>query len=91
MRAEARDTSGPGQELDAFHIRNFFDGIRKGAALHSDILSGHRSTLLVQLGNIAQRVGRTLHTDPANGRILHDKDAMRLWKREYEKGWEPRV
>lgn len=91
LRAEARDTSGPGQELDAFHIRNFFDAIRKGSTLNSDILSGHRSTLLVQLGNIAQRVGRTLHTDPANGRILHDKEAMRLWKREYEKGWEPRV
>lgn len=91
LRAEARDTSGPGQELDAFHIRNFFDAIRKGTTLHSDILSGHKSTLLMQLGNIAQHVGRTLHTDPANGRILHDKEAMGLWKRAYEKGWEPKV
>jgi predicted dehydrogenase len=91
MRAEARDLTGPGMELDALHIRNFFDSIRKGTPLHSDIVSGHKSTLLVQLGNISQRVGRTLRIDPNNGRILQDKAAMKLWQREYEKGWEPKV
>jgi len=91
LRAEARDLTGPGMELDALHIRNFFDSIRKGTPLHSDIVSGHKSTLLVQLGNISQRVGRTLKIDPNNGRILQDKAAMKLWQREYEKGWEPKV
>ena len=91
LRAEARDLTGPGMELDALHIRNFFDSIRKGTPLHSDIVSGHKSTLLVQLGNISQRVGRTLKIDPSNGRILQDKAAMKLWQREYEKGWEPKV
>ena len=87
----ARDLANPSQALDALHIQNFFDGIRKGSKLNSDIISGHQSTLLVQLGNIAQRTGRALHINPANGHILNDNDAMKLWSREYEKGWEPKV
>jgi hypothetical protein len=50
-------------------------------------LEGHKSTLLPQLGNIAYRVGRALKCDPSNGHILNDKEAMGLWHREYEKGW----
>lgn len=88
---DARNNMNPSEQLDALHINNFFDGIRKGASLHSDIVSGHQSTLLVQLGNIAQRTGRTLHTDPKTGRILNDTEAMKYWTREYEPGWEPAV
>ena len=91
LRAEARDLTGPGMELDALHIQNFFNAINKGAKLHSDILSGHQSTLLMQLGNISQRVGRTLKINPDNGRIVNDKEAMKHWSRDYEKGWEPKI
>jgi len=59
--------------------------------LNSDILSGHQSTLLVQLGNIAQRTGSTLEIDPKNGHILNNKEAMKYWERTYQKGWEPTV
>jgi predicted dehydrogenase len=88
---DARNTSDPAQELDALHIQNFFDGIRKGTKVNSDILGGHQSTLLVQLGNIALRSGHTLHIDPRNGHILNDKEAMKYWSREYQPGWEPKV
>jgi hypothetical protein len=47
--------------------------------------------LLVQLGNIAQRVGHSLEINPENGHILKDKDAQKLWSREYEKGWEMKL
>jgi predicted dehydrogenase len=87
----ALNTSDPAQELDALHIQNFFDGIKKGVKVNSDILSGHQSTLLVQLGNIALRSGHTLHTDPKNGHILNDKEAMKYWSRDYQPGWEPKV
>lgn len=73
------------------HMVNFLDAIRHGKPLHSEIAEGHKSTLLCHLGNIAYRTGRTLHCDPKNGHILHDKGAMALWGREYEKGWEPKV
>jgi hypothetical protein len=32
-----------------------------------------------------------LHCDPRDGHILDDAGAMKLWKREYEKGWEPKI
>ncbi|HEX8059532.1 MAG TPA: gfo/Idh/MocA family oxidoreductase, partial [Cyclobacteriaceae bacterium] len=49
---------------------------------------GHKSVLLCQLGNIAQRTGRVLSCDPTNGHIKNDKEAMALWRRDYEKGWD---
>ena len=78
----------PAKNLDALHIQNFFKAIQNGEKLNADIDSGHKSTLLVQLGNIAQRLGRSLETDPENGKIIKDKEAMKYWSREYEKGWE---
>jgi len=88
---DARNLSDPSQNLDALHILNFFDGIRLGTRLNSDIVSGHQSTLLVQLGNISQRVGRSLAINPTNGHILNDKAAMKFWSREYQPGWEPKI
>jgi predicted dehydrogenase len=85
----ATDRMNPSQALDALHFQNFFDAIKKGTALHSDIVGGHQSTLLAQLGNIALRSGGVLDTDPTNGHILHNRQAKKLWKREYQKGWEP--
>ena len=43
------------------------------------------------LSNISWRVGRDLKINPENGHILNDKEAEKLWGREYEKGWEPKV
>jgi len=91
VTVDARNVTNPSQALDAIHIQNFFDGIKKGATLHADILSGHISTLLVQLGNIAQRSGEMLEIDSSNGHIRNSKEAQAYWKRSYEKGWEPTV
>jgi len=78
----------PGEALDYPHVKNFLNAIRTGEKLAADIESGHKSTLLVQLGNIAQRTGHSLTVDPQNGHILNDQKAIALWSREYEKGWE---
>ena len=88
---DPRDAANPAGHLDALHIRNLFNNILNGEKLKSDIDSGHKSTLLVQLGNIAQRVGHSLEINPENGHILKDKDAQKLWSREYEKGWEMKL
>jgi len=85
------DKASPASQLDALHVQNLFSAITKGTKLASDIDSGHKSTLLVQLGNIACRTGRSLNIDPANGHILKDKEAGRLWSRKYEKGWEMKL
>jgi predicted dehydrogenase len=88
---DARNLSNPGSDLDGLHIQNFFASIKTEEKLNSDIDSGHKSTLLVQLGNISQRIERTLNIDPKTGHILDDKDAMRFWQRTYEKGWEMKL
>ncbi|MBS1751260.1 MAG: Gfo/Idh/MocA family oxidoreductase [Bacteroidetes bacterium] len=89
---DERNTVNPSQALDALHIQNFFDGIRKGTTLNAEIEEGHKSTLLCQLGNIALRAGNTaLHIDEKNGHILKNNLADQYWKRSYEPGWEPTV
>jgi predicted dehydrogenase len=88
---DARNKANPAQNLDALHIQNFFRAIQNGETLNAGIDSGHKSTLLVQLGNIAQRAGNSLDIDPKTGHILNDKKAKRLWSREYEKGWEMKL
>ena len=77
---------------DAQHAGNFVSAIRNETplALNSEILEGHKSTLLCHLGNIAYRTKRSLVCDPSNGHILNDDGAMALWKREYSKEWTPR-
>jgi len=77
--------------LDYYHFNNFVNSIRGEDKLNSPVNEGYKSVLLCLLANISQRTGRTLHTDPTNGHILNDKQAMKLWRREYEKGWEPKV
>ncbi|TZF81426.1 gfo/Idh/MocA family oxidoreductase [Pedobacter sp. BS3] len=91
VKVDTGSLTNPSQALDALHIQNFFEGIRKGTSLNADIISGHQSTLLVQLGNIAQRSGGLLHIDPKNGHILNNKEALKYWSREYQPGWEPKV
>ena len=85
------DTTGAGGSLNGLHIANFLAAVREGAKQHSPIDEGHKSVLLCHLGNIAQRLDRSLRCNPKTGRILDDPDAMKLWSREYEPGWEPRV
>ena len=82
----------PSEALDVFHFHNWFDGIRKGATLNSNIVDACISTQLVQYGNIAQRTGQSLEIDPVSGRILNaNSEINKLWGRKYEKGWAPKV
>ncbi|SHI60099.1 Predicted dehydrogenase [Pseudozobellia thermophila] len=91
VQIDARNKSNPAEQLDALHIQNMFKAIKEGGPLHSDIYSGHKSTLLVQLGNISQRVGSSLDIDPTNGHIVNHSEAEKLWSRSYEEGWEMKL
>jgi len=88
---QASNTVSATGNLDFFHFENFVEAIRGNTKITSPMDEGHKSVLLCHLANIAQRTGRTLHCDPKNGHILNDKEAMKYWKREYQKGWEPKV
>ncbi len=86
---DGRNTVSPSAALDFPHIDNFLSCIRNGGTPTADVEIGHKSTTWVQLGNIAQRVGRSLDIDQDNGHVLDDAEAMKLWGREYEQGWAP--
>jgi len=84
-----KEEKGTGSDVD--HAANLLSAVRDGKALNSEIEEGYKSTLMCHLGNISQRVGRTLKCDGKNGHILDDKEAMSMWSREYNKKWEPKV
>ena len=87
---DALDTRGGGTLTD-LHIANFLDAIRGDATPSAPIDEGHKSQLLCHLGNIAQRTDGAVTCDSQTGRIVDSAEAMALWSREYEPGWEPTV
>jgi predicted dehydrogenase len=86
---EVRKEAGKGADVE--HLANFLDSVRGAAKLNSPITEAAPSTDLCHLGNIAHRCNRSLKTDAQSGRILNDEEAMKLWRRSYEPGWEPKV
>jgi len=73
------------------HFANLIAGIRTGEKLRSPVAVGNVAVTMLQLSNIAWEVKRELNLDPKTGRILNDPQAMAMWDREYEKGWEPKI
>jgi predicted dehydrogenase len=90
VKSETTNTVGGGG-LDDNHISNFFNAIRLGTKLNSPIEDASISTMLCHLGNIAQDVGETIQIDTKTGKIKNNQKAMKNWKREYQKGWEPKL
>ena len=91
VEADPNNPVSASGNLDLYHFNNFIEGIRGNTKINSPVDEASKSILLCHLANIAQRTGRTLHCDATNGHILNDNDAMKLWRRTYEAGWEPRV
>lgn len=89
FKIDPRNKVDPSRNLDALHIQNFFEAIKLDTPLNVEIETGHKSTLLTQLGNIALRTGTELKINETNGHILGNAEAAAYWKRDYELGWEP--
>jgi predicted dehydrogenase len=89
-KASSRDLQSI-DDMTARHFQNLIDGIRAGERLRAPVAEGNVSVTMLQLSNIAWKVGRTLHLDRTTGHIVGGDAAMALWGREYEKGWEPKV
>jgi predicted dehydrogenase len=80
-------TIQPGPQNDVLHVENFCAAIRALTALHAEALTGHLSTSLCHLGNIATRLGRSLEFDPGSEQIVNDPEANALVHREYRQHW----
>nr|MBD3621624.1 Gfo/Idh/MocA family oxidoreductase [Sunxiuqinia sp.] len=88
---EAGTALGGGGDMTDGHVVNFFDNIRgKSTQLNSPIDMGATSQMLTHYANISSRIGKSFDVDTNNGHI-YDRDAMKLWDREYEPGWEPKL
>jgi predicted dehydrogenase len=74
--------------LTVAHVQNLINAIISGDTLKSPIADAAKSTLLCHYGNMAQDRGEVLQIDIESG-FVYDKEAMKSWSREYEKGWEP--
>ena len=78
-------------EMTVAHFANFIAAVRKGDKLNAPIAVGNVAVTTLQLSNIAWEMKRELHLDASNGKIKNDAEAMKLWDREYEKGWAPHL
>ncbi len=76
---------GPSGDAGGNHFANFVEAVRKRdeKVLNGPPETGHLSSALAHLGNIAYRLGRVLHFDPAQERFKGDAEADRMLTREY--------
>jgi predicted dehydrogenase len=87
---ESSDLIGRDSMTDA-HFANFIAAIRSGEKLNAPIAVGNVSVTMLQLSNIAWEVNHELQIDTQDGKIQGDAPAMKMWGREYEKGWAPHI
>lgn len=85
--AEGGVDLGGGGDLSTRHTVNFIDAIRGKAQLTSPIEEGAISQMLTHYANIASRINTGFEIDEQTGRFFN-KEAMKLWSRTYEPGWE---
>ena len=71
------------------HVRNFLECVKSRQRPNSDLETvGHPASLLCHAGNIAWRVGRTLHIDPTTETFIDDDEANVLRTRSvYREPW----
>jgi predicted dehydrogenase len=78
---------GPATGDQKAHIANFLDCVRTRSAPNADIATGHLSTRLCHLGNIAHRTGKKLAFDAATETFPGHDDANALLRRDYDPGF----
>ncbi len=81
---------GGGGDSSTAHMINFFESIRGKETLKAPIDDASVSMAMVHYANMAYRVGHGFSIDDQTGRI-YDREAMNLWSRSYEPGWEPKI
>lgn len=84
---EAGTALGGGGDVTTAHMLNFFDAVRGKEKLNAPIDDASVSMAMVHYANIAYRINKGFAVDENSGRI-YDREAMKLWNRTYEPGWE---
>ena len=88
----AREASGMDQGAGGTdgHFKNFIEAVRKHDAsiLNAPIETGHLSSGLAHLGNIAYRMEKVLTFNPQAEKFVNDPEADKMLTRNYRKGYE---
>jgi len=84
-----REGTSTNDEIMQAHSRNFLDAMRSRQrdSLNQEILSGHISSSMCHMGNVAWRTGKKLRFDAVRERF-DDAEANKLLGREHRKGYE---
>lgn len=89
--AALRDTEiGPNERrlyVSENHYRNFLDCVKSRQEPIEPVETGHRTSMLCHLGNIAMRLKRTIKFDPRTEQIVGDEEASRMLGRPLRKPW----
>jgi len=84
----AETIASDASEQPIAHLRNFVDCIKSRSRPAADIETGHVSSALCHLGNIAYRVGREVAFVPETATFTSDREANLLLSRAYRSPWE---
>lgn len=79
---------GGGGDITTQHVINFFETIRGKEKLTAPIDDASISMTMVHYANVAYRIGEGFDIDDVTGK-MYNREAMKLWSREYAPGWEP--
>jgi len=88
--ASSSDLTGD-DGMTVLHFANFIAAVQKGDKLNSPVAIGNVAVTMLQLSNVAYFTQRVLNLDPKDGKVKGDAEAMKMWGREYESGWAPKV
>jgi len=80
-------TYNPARFDNRSHVRNFIDSVRLRSNTVAGVEAGHRSATVCHLGNIAMRLARELHWDPATESFVNDPAAQALASRSRRAPW----
>jgi hypothetical protein len=69
------------------HYRNFLDGVKSRKEPVEPVETGHRTSMLCHLGNIAMRLRRKIKFDPQKEQIIGDDEASNMLSRPLRAPW----
>jgi predicted dehydrogenase len=85
-----QETIGAGETklyVSDYHKGNFYECIKSRAETIAPVEVAHRSCSACLLGDIAMRLGRKLHWDPAKEQFVNDDQANRMLSRPMRAPW----
>ena len=85
-RMERREMSA--DDATRLHVKDFIECVRTRNRPLADVETGHRSTIVAHLGNIAFRTGRKIHWESGREEIIGDPEASKLLRRPARKPWD---